>query len=408
MSEVLNNVGLTGGFEVGASGWGEAMNNNLALIDALLQPRVTSIASIPPSSPSAGALYIVGNSPSDAFSGYAKHLAFYSGGWLFIPPKAGYHVYLIGASENYIFDGTNWIISSSSGEQGPKGDKGDAGDTGAQGPKGDKGDQGIQGPKGDTGEQGPKGDKGDPGDGGGGGSDFDEDDVRATPLTGLDDLSLTGSVLATDTLLGAIFKLRQQISVLTAPPDYSSVIDIGGEGYYPYSVSDGTLYTTAQTITIPAGFYRFLVCGGPSADGYADRYTSVYRTLTSALIINDNFGNTGGRASGWTRRVEVSNQLSPFDDGSNSGAVWLEGDLPRGTILKYVFATAREISQPAKTSGGAYSDGTGGNLALSKIYHFLEPTELTLDIPEPEYSEGHQDPTNMGTGFVWIREVDAE
>lgn len=350
MSESLNNIGLTGSFTVGSVGWGGPMNNNIALIDALLQPRAINITDSVPGSPANSDLYIVGGSPTGDFAGKAKNLAVFVGEWVFISPKAGFQVYLISESVNYIFDGTNWVVLPN---------------------------------------------KGDPGE------DAPTIDVLGTKLTGIESLSVTGNVIETDSILEAIAKIRSIITTLTAPPNYGDVHDIGGEGFYPYSQSDGTLYTSTQNIVIPVGFYRFLVCGSPVWSSNPESgHVFVKRTLTSNTVISSN-GN--GFMAGRTSRVETQNQMSPF----YTGGLWTETDEPSSTILRYTFSTARQISQPAKGIA-PYADGSGGDLALSNIIHFLEPTELTLTIPEPTYTAGSQDPTDMGTGFVWIREVEAE
>lgn len=63
---------------------------------------------------------------------------------------------------------------------------------------------------------------------------------------GLEAIAASGSMVETDTVLSAIAKFRAQISTLIAPPNDGDVTDIGGEGYYPFSQSDGVLYTTSQ------------------------------------------------------------------------------------------------------------------------------------------------------------------
>ena len=395
MSESLNNIGLTGGFSVGSVGWGGPMNNNLALIDALLQPRAINITNSVAGSPANGDLYIVGSSPSGDFAGNAKNLAVWVGEWVFISPKAGFQVYLISENVNYIFDGVNWEALTNQGAAGEKGDDGKSAyqialDHGFIGTESEW-LASLKGEKGDTGDTGS----------GGTGSDFDENDVRATPLTGLDALALTGSVLDTDTVLSAIFKLRQQISVLTTPPDYGDIQDIGGEGYYPYSVSDGTLYTTTQNIIIPAGFYRIAVCGIYAAQSTLQGTTFVKRTLTNETLISaDGYSNVpSGSMIG-------SNPLFAYPIGSTGsigGKGWKDDNDMEKDTLKYLFSTAPDIAKGANGLPG-YTGGSSGTVAVSKIIHFTEAMELTLKIGE-HYDNGSFDMSTAGTGFVWIREV---
>lgn len=368
MSESLNNIGLTGGFAVGSSGWGDPMNSNIALIDALLQPRAINITNSVPGSPANSDLYIVGGSPTGDFAGKAKNLAVFVGEWVFISPKAGFQVYLISESVNYIFDGTNWNVLPSQGETGPKGDQGD------------------QGPQGDRGE------KGEPG------QDATPTDVLSTTLTGLESLSVTGSVIESDTILRAIAKLRAQISTITAPPDYGDVHDIGGEGYYPFSQSDGTLYTDTQNIVIPAGFYRIAASGILNIVSSNTGDTSVTRTLTGELLIE---GKGNGDLFGGTQVDSRSFGIAPTSSTGAQG--WTDVDTIQQRALKYLFSTAPQIAKGANGLPG-HTGGKSGTVVISNIIHFVEPTELTLKIGK-HYDNGYFDMSTAGTGFVWIREV---
>ena len=212
---------------------------------------------------------------------------------------------------------------------------------------------------------------------------------------------MTGSVLDTDTVLSAIFKLRQQISVLTTPPDYGDIQDIGGEGYYPYSVSDGTLYTTTQNIIIPAGFYRIAVCGIYAAQSTLQGTTFVKRTLTNETLIS-----ADGYSSVPSGSMIGSNPLFAYPIGSTGsigGKGWKDGNDMEKDTLKYLFSTAPDIAKGANGLPG-YTGGSSGTVAVSKIIHFTEAMELTLKIGE-HYDNGYFDMSTAGTGFVWIREV---
>ncbi len=84
-------------------------NTGLDLVDALLQAAVVSISvNTPPGSPVAGDCYVVGASPTGAWTGQAKALAFYTTGWNFIAPWEGLTVWANDTNLLYTYDGTNW------------------------------------------------------------------------------------------------------------------------------------------------------------------------------------------------------------------------------------------------------------------------------------------------------------
>ncbi|MGL5837977.1 MAG: DUF2793 domain-containing protein [Sphingorhabdus sp.] len=71
-------------------------NEALALIDALLHPVVDGIVSDPPlvTSLDAGKCWLIGVSPTDAFSGHADKLAYWTGGsWRFAAPSDGMRIW---------------------------------------------------------------------------------------------------------------------------------------------------------------------------------------------------------------------------------------------------------------------------------------------------------------------------
>lgn len=289
------------------------------------------------------------------------------------------------------------------GDQGPKGDKGDKGEKGDQGNdglqglqgyKGDQGDPGEPGPKGDQGEQGPKGDKGDKGDPGEGSNI----DVLSTTLTGLDSLAVNGGILDSDTIINAFAKLKKQIATLTAPPNYGDVVDIGGEGFYPFAVTDGTLYTTNQDITIPAGFYRIVTAGAANTGIEGD--TNVTRILTAEMLLQGRYSGTG--ASG--TMLDVYSRPINTPTGNEGKKGWLDTTEDEQKTLKFLFATAPDIGKGANGQTPSDNGSTSGTIAVSKIVHFLEPTELRIVIGK-HINSSEYDMATAGTGFVWIREV---
>lgn len=87
-------------------------NASLDILDALLQAAMVSVSvNTPPGSPVAGDCYIVGASPTGAWTGKAKALAYYTTGWNFITPWEGLTVWAKDANALYTYDGTNWGVS---------------------------------------------------------------------------------------------------------------------------------------------------------------------------------------------------------------------------------------------------------------------------------------------------------
>lgn len=87
-------------------------NASLDILDALLQAAMVSVSvNTPPGSPVAGDCYIVGTSPTGAWTGKAKALAYYTTGWNFITPWEGLTVWAKDANALYTYDGTNWGMS---------------------------------------------------------------------------------------------------------------------------------------------------------------------------------------------------------------------------------------------------------------------------------------------------------
>jgi hypothetical protein len=87
-------------------------NASLDILDALLQAAMVSVSvNTPPGSPVAGDCYIVGTSPTGAWTGKAKALAYYTTGWNFITPWEGLTVWAKDANALYTYDGTNWGVS---------------------------------------------------------------------------------------------------------------------------------------------------------------------------------------------------------------------------------------------------------------------------------------------------------
>lgn len=84
-------------------------NSSLDLIDALLQAACVSVSvNTPPGSPVAGDCYVIGTSPTGAWTGQAKAVAFYTTGWNFIVPWEGLTVWANDTNQLYTYDGSAW------------------------------------------------------------------------------------------------------------------------------------------------------------------------------------------------------------------------------------------------------------------------------------------------------------
>ncbi len=91
-------------------------NEALRLLDAVVNLSVKSrTLTVPPTTPSAGARYIVASSATGAWSGKEGAIAsFIDDGWLFIQPATGWQAYIEAEAKLLVFDGASWNPTSGS------------------------------------------------------------------------------------------------------------------------------------------------------------------------------------------------------------------------------------------------------------------------------------------------------
>lgn len=85
-------------------------NNALSFLDAFVGMRaLDSGLNTPPGSPVDGDTYILGTSPTGAWSGQASKIAIYASGWNFFTPKSGLVCLVTDESSFTYYDGSEWI-----------------------------------------------------------------------------------------------------------------------------------------------------------------------------------------------------------------------------------------------------------------------------------------------------------
>ena len=89
------------------------VNQALTRVDAFLNNGAKSQStSTPPGSPASGDLYIVGSSPTGAWTGQAGKLAYYDQGWYFVVPNEGAVLWVNDEDVAYSYNGTSWILTT--------------------------------------------------------------------------------------------------------------------------------------------------------------------------------------------------------------------------------------------------------------------------------------------------------
>ncbi|NDF11895.1 MAG: DUF2793 domain-containing protein [Proteobacteria bacterium] len=92
------------------------VNEAISRIDAVLNAGAKDKdLSIPPGSPAAGDVYIIASSPTGAWSGKAKQVAYFDQVWRFILPNEGMTLWVNDEDLLYSYNGTNWVSSGGVG-----------------------------------------------------------------------------------------------------------------------------------------------------------------------------------------------------------------------------------------------------------------------------------------------------
>jgi len=89
------------------------VTHNAALNDLDFMAQATAIdhtISTPPSSPSTGDTYIIGSSPTGAWSGFANAVTGYYAGWSIKPPQTGWIVWTKNDNRLLYYNGSAWVL----------------------------------------------------------------------------------------------------------------------------------------------------------------------------------------------------------------------------------------------------------------------------------------------------------
>lgn len=108
------NSGIYGGWIRGEHGWGEQMNDNLLLTDALLHAIVKSKINEIPAEVNVGDLYLIDVSElSEELTNKENHLILFKSTdknkYITITPQIGNKIYLLSNNTSYIYKSTGWV-----------------------------------------------------------------------------------------------------------------------------------------------------------------------------------------------------------------------------------------------------------------------------------------------------------
>lgn len=84
-------------------------NEALQILDAATNAVIVETLSAPPTTPTEGALYLVGTSATGIFAGKDGRLAFFiDEAWIFLVPRAGWRAWFAAENRIRVFDGIGW------------------------------------------------------------------------------------------------------------------------------------------------------------------------------------------------------------------------------------------------------------------------------------------------------------
>lgn len=93
-------------------------NEMINMLELLLQGTVIAIQDTPPTTPTEGDLYIIGNSPTADWAGLSKYLACYIGGaWKTLAPKEGWRVWNRDLSRPIVYKNNFWTSELSASDK---------------------------------------------------------------------------------------------------------------------------------------------------------------------------------------------------------------------------------------------------------------------------------------------------
>lgn len=106
------NLGLFWGWRPGDDQWGDPVNWNWLLLDALVNPScISSKVKTPPESPNEGDKYIIPISATGEWAGRTGQIAYFiTGQWNFFEPRQGWRQYIQDEEISLVYLGNTWVF----------------------------------------------------------------------------------------------------------------------------------------------------------------------------------------------------------------------------------------------------------------------------------------------------------
>ena len=111
-TKISPGVGLNFGYVTGEDGWGDEVNANWMLLDAVTVPFVKSgTVTVPPTNALEGDRYLIPSGATSVWSTQAGNIAiWYQGKWLYFTPLTGWYQRAWDTRTTYVFDGAAWVV----------------------------------------------------------------------------------------------------------------------------------------------------------------------------------------------------------------------------------------------------------------------------------------------------------